>query len=424
MRKSLFLKLLSALTVFSVMFSACSSAATATPAPAATAAPQQPTDTVQSPAQTTLLPTDLPPTASSTAWPQVVTTPSGKKSASGFDCPEPNPRVDIKSKQLNLFVWTEYIPQDIIDCFQAVYGIKVNKDEYSSNEEMYAKLSAGGSSYDLVQPTDYIVSVMIRQKVLQPIDHSKLPVLSNFDPNYMNLSFDPGNVYTIPYEAGTDALVYNADQIKNPPKSFADLWNPDYADHLIMLDGSRDDIGMALLALGYDVNTKDPKQINAAKDKLKLLAKGVKLWDSDSPKTALIAGDATVGYTWTADAFLAQKEKPAITYVYPTEGAILWQDSWAIPKDAPHLDVVYAWLNYSMQGDVFWTMLRDFPYTNPNLAALSYAKDNQPDLFKAYMDSPITNTPLDELKKGHRVDDVGDATPLYDKAYTEAKGGQ
>jgi len=356
--------------------------------------------------------------------------------ATGFQCPEASPKMDVTSTEVNLFVWTEYIPQDVIDCFEAVYGIKVNHDDYSSNEEMYAKLSSGSTTYDVVQPTDYIVQLMVRQDLIQKLDKSKLPVISNFDSNYMNLPFDPGNEYTIPYQAGTDAIVVNTAKVTDIPKSFADLWKPEYAGKMVFLDDSRATIGATLLTLGYDINTKDPKQLDEAKEKLKELAPGIKLFDSDSPKTALIAGDVSLGMTWTGEAFLAQKEVPTITYVYPTEGALIWQDNYALPKNAPHLDAAYAWLNYTMQGDVFWLMLRDFPFTNPNKAALDYAKDSTlkvkdadgaevspADLYKAYIDSPITNTPPEELKKGHRVDDVGDATPLYDQLWTEVKGG-
>jgi spermidine/putrescine-binding protein len=332
--------------------------------------------------------------------------------------------VEVTSKELNLFVWTEYIPPDMQECFELVYGIKVNRDEYSANEEMYAKLSAGSTAYDLVQPTDYIVSLMIRQGLLQELDHAKLPALKNFDPNYLNFPFDPGNKYTIPYQAGTDAIVYNADAVSNPPKSWADLWKPEYAGKMIFLDDSRAVIGATLLTLGYDVNTKDPAQLEEAKKKLAELVPNVKAFDSDSPKTALIAGDVDLGMTWTGEAFLAQQEKPSIQYVYPTEGAIVWQDNWAMPKDAPHADAAYAWLNYTNQGNIFWMMLRDFPYSNPNKAALDYAKTTQADIYKAYMDSPITNTPADAIKNGHRIDDVGDALPIYDQIWTEVKGGQ
>lgn len=355
--------------------------------------------------------------------------------SSGFVCPEPSPRMEVTSTEVNLFVWTEYIPQDMIDCFEMVYGIEVNRDEYSSNEEMYAKISAGGASYDLVQPTDYIVSLMIRQELLEKFDKSKLPNLENLDPNYLNLEFDPNNEYTLPYQAGTDAIVFNSDTVENPPASWADLWKPEYAGRMVFLDDSRAVIGLTLLTLGYDVNSTDPAQLEEAKNKLAELVPGIKIFDSDSPKTALIGGDADLGMTWTGEAFLAQQEVPAIEYVYPTEGAIVWQDTNAIPAGAPHLDAAYAWLNYTMQGDVFWLMLRDFPFTNPNLAALDYAKDNEmatvdldgndttlAALYDAYINSPITNTPAEALQNGHRINDVGEALTLYDQIWTEVKG--
>jgi spermidine/putrescine-binding protein len=348
----------------------------------------------------------------------------GKVSSSGYACPEVEFPSEVTSTELNIFVWTEYIPQDMIECFELVTGIKVNRDEYSSNEEMYAKVSAGGTNYDLVQPTDYIIALMARQGLLQELDHGKLGALKNFDPNYLNFEFDPGNKYTIPYQAGTDAIVVNTAAVENVPQSWADLWKPEYAGKMVFLDDSRATIGLTLLTLGYDVNTTDPKQLEEAKAKLKELVPNVKLFDSDSPKTALIAGDVDLGMTWTAEALLAQQENPDIQYVYPTEGAILWQDNWAMLKDAPHADAAYAWLNYTNQGNIFWMMLRDFPYTNPNAAALEYAKTNETQYYDAYMASPITNTPSEAIKNGHRIADVGEALPLYDDIWVEVKGGE
>jgi spermidine/putrescine-binding protein len=341
---------------------------------------------------------------------------------SGFVCPEPQPRVEVTSKELNLFVWTEYIPVEWKECFEQVYGIKVNHDEYSSNEEMYAKLSAGATTYDLILPTDYIVSLMVGQGMLQKWDHNQLAMLGNINPGFMDLPFDPGNQYTIPYMAGTDALIYNSDRVATPPAAWADLWNPDYAGRLVLLDDPRVVIGFTLLTLGYDMNTKDPAQLQEAKAKLQELIPNVKLFDSDSPKTALIAGDVDLGNVWNGEAFTAKQEDPAFEYVFPSEGTILWQDNWAMPTGAPHPDAVYAWVNYIEQGDMFWMMLRDFPYTVPNAAALEYAKTNQTELYDAYINSPITNTPPEVLKNGFFMEDVGEATPLYDQIWTEVKG--
>jgi spermidine/putrescine-binding protein len=426
MTKSNLFKGLAILVLASLTLASCGGGAT----PVATEAPATQSVATEAPAATQPPATEVP-----AATEAPTTTGSGIFTADGYECPAAENKMDVQSTELNLFVWTEYIPQDMQECFEKVYGITVNRDEYSANEEMYAKLSAGGTAYDLVQPTDYIVSLMVRQDLLQELDHSKLTVLNNFSPDYLNFSFDPENKYTIPYQAGTDAIVYNADKVTTPPQSFADLWKPEYKGKLVMLDDSRATIGAALLTLGYDVNTKDPAQLDEAKAKLKELVPNVKLFDSDSPKTALIAGDVDLGMTWTGEAFLAQQEVPSIQYVYPTEGAILWQDNWAMPKDAPHPDAAYAWLNYTMQGNVFWMMLRDFPYTNPNQAALDYAKDNPMEandvngnpttlgaIYDAYINSPITNTPPEAIQNGHRIDDVGDALPLYDQIWTEVKG--
>jgi len=351
-------------------------------------------------------------------------TGGAKVTSSGFACPEPSPRMEVTSTELNVFVWTEYFPQDMLDCFELVYGVKLNRDEYSSNEEMYAKLSAGGTAYDLAQPTDYIVPLMIRQGLLQELDHAKLPNLKNIDSGWLNMGFDPGNKYSVPYLGGTDAIVVNTDAVENVPQSWADLWKPEYAGKMVFIDDSRAVIGITLLTLGYDVNTTDPAQLEEAKAKLAELVPNIKVFDSDSPKTALIAGDADLGMVWTGEAFTANQENPAIQYIYPTEGPILWQDNFVMLKDAAHADAAYAWLNYMMQGDVFWLTMRDFQYTNPNKAALDYAQANQPEVYSAYADSPITNPPAEAVANGHGIEDVGDATPLYDDIWVEIKGGE
>jgi len=341
---------------------------------------------------------------------------------SGFTCPDPNPRSEVTSKQLNLFVWTEYIPSELIDCFEKVYDIKVNRNEFSSNEEMYAKLAAGNTSYDLTQPTDQLVGLMIRQNVIEKLDASTLHVLANFAPAFLNQPFDPNNQYTIPYLAGTDAIVVNTATVDNVPTAFADLWKDEYAGRMVLVDDARTIIAAALLTLGYDPNTTDPAQLDEARTKLAALVPNVKIFDSDSPKTSLIAGDADLGIVWTGEARLARDEVNTIEFIYPTEGAIRWQDNWAIPTGAPHADAAYAWLNYINQPELFWTTLRDFPYINPNQAALDYAKVNQPDLYAKYMGSNITNVPADALANAHRIEDVGEATVLYDRIWTEVKG--
>lgn len=337
-------------------------------------------------------------------------------------CPARVEGIEVASTELNLFVWTEYIPEEMLDCFEEVYGIKVNRNEYSSNEEMFAKLSAGNTSYDLAQPTDQFVELMIRRNMLEPLDHGMLPVLENFDPQFLDQSFDPGNEFSIPYQAGMDAIVVNTATVETVPQSFADLWNEEYAGRLVMVDDARTVIAATLLTLGYDPNTDDLAQLEEARERLALLIPNVNIFDSDSPKTALIAGDADLGIVWTGEAQLAQDELGTIEFVYPTEGAMKWQDTWVIPVGAPNPDAEYAFLNYINQPELFWMTLRDFPYINPNAAALAYAEANQPELFEKYMGSSITNVPAEAWENAHAIVDMGDAAPVYDRIWTEVKG--
>jgi spermidine/putrescine-binding protein len=384
-------------------------------------------------------PAPVAPTSAPIASPDsagFVSRPSTFTTDSGFVCPEPQPRLPVDSRDLNLFVWTEYVPQDILDCFEMVYGIKINRGEYSSNEEMYAKLAQGGSQYDLAQPSDYIIEVMIRAGILDKLDKVQLPNLKNIAPELAQVPGDSGGDYIVPYEAGTESIVYNADTVQNPPQSWKDLWNPEFAGRMVFVDDPRYVIGAALLAEGKDPNTTSPDDLEAIKPRLAELLSSVKLFDSDSPKSALIAGDVDLGFVFNGEAFLAAQENSAFKYVYPTEGTFLWQDGFGLVKEAPHPDAAYAWLNYMLQPDVFWLMLRDWPYTNPNEAALEYAKNatftvkdadgndvTPAQLYEAYMASDITNPPPDVLAKAHNIQDVGEATPLYDELWTEVKSG-
>ncbi len=342
--------------------------------------------------------------------------------STGFVCPEPNPRVEFESKEINIFTWTEYVPADIIDCFGLVYGVDVNVDYFSSNEELYTKVSFGEAvnPYDVIHPSDYMIGVLIREGLLQELDASKLPNTKNLDAGLI-AAYGDAVKYVVPYQMGTQAIVYNSETVTNPPTSWADLWSSEYEGRIVSVDDNRVVIGAALLTLGYDVNTTDEAQLEEAKQKLIELMPNIRVFDSDSPKTPLLAGDVDLGIVWNGEAFLAQQENPAFKYVFPSEGSIIFYDGMGIPNEAPHPDASYAWFNYLLQGDLSWLTLVDYPYTSPNTAALEYAKANQTEVYDAYMASTVTNTPAEEFDKGHEVKDLGAALSLYDEIWTEIK---
>jgi spermidine/putrescine-binding protein len=330
----------------------------------------------------------------------------------------------VSSKELNLYGWSEYIPPELLERFTKETGIKVNYDTYSSNEELIAKLQAGGGGYDVIIPSDYAVEAMTKQNLLEPLDLSQITNLKNIATNFKDLPYDPGNKFTVPYQWGTVGLVYNESKIKDKPSSWADLYKPEYAGKVVLLDDEREVLGLALMQLGLDRNTRAEADLNQAKAKILELKPSVKLFDSDSPKTALLSGEVIIGQTWNGEAALAHKENPAIQYLCPREGCGLWHDNLAIPKGAPHRDAALRFLNFVLEPRNSILISRDFPYSNPNQAALDLMKTEDPELYKSYMEFPATNPSVEDVTNAKGIRDVGEATPLWDRVWTEVKGGQ
>ena len=327
-----------------------------------------------------------------------------------------------EEKVVNLYAWSEYIPQALLDNFTAKTGIQVNYDTYSSNEELLAKLQAGAAGYDVIIPSDYTVSIMVISGLVEKLDSSKIPNFANIDENMKNLDFDPGNVYTIPYQWGTSCLVVDTSKVTRPITKWADLWDPEFKGKVVLLDDEREVIGMALAVLGYDKNTTDEAQLEEAKQKFLELKDNVKLFDSDSPKTALLSGEVWLGMTWNGEAALAHQENEAVQYVIPEEGCTIWIDNLAIPKGAPHPNGAYALIDYILDPEASLLITAEFPYSNPNKAALDLLKTKDPAAYDAYMTFPATNPTVEDRQRLNYVKDVGEATALWDRVWTEVKG--
>jgi spermidine/putrescine-binding protein len=329
-----------------------------------------------------------------------------------------------EAKVLNLYAWSEYVPQDLLDGFSEQTGIQVNYDTYSSNEELLAKLQAGASGYDVIVPSDYIVSVMIHQGMLEELDMSKIPNFVNIEDQFKNPSFDPGNKYTVPYQWGTTGLIYDQTAVPFEPTRWADLWDPAFANHLVALDDEREIIGIALQVLGYDKNTADPQQLEEARQKLLELMPNIRLFDSDSPESAILSGEVWAGIVWNGNASLGYAEDQNLVYICPEEGCGIWFDNLAIPKNASHMDAVLQFINYVLTPEASNLITIEFPYSNPNAAALEYLKTSDPELYDAYMSFAGTNPPPDFLARATLLVDVGEATTIYDRIWTEIKGGE
>ncbi len=326
-----------------------------------------------------------------------------------------------KSTTLNLYAWSEYVPQQMLDDFSAKYGITVNYDTYSSNEEMLAKLQAGASGYDIIIPSDYTVAIMIKQGMLETIDVSKLANFGNLDTRFINREYDPGNKYSIPYQWGTTGLVYDKTTVPSEPKSWLDLWDPAYNGRLVFLDDEREVMGMALEVLGFDRNSTNATELNQAEQKLIELKANILKFDSDAPETAIISGEAWAGLVYNGNASLAYQDDPNGVYICPTEGCTIWFDNLAIPKGAPHKDAALLFLDWVLDPAQSILITKEFPYSNPNKAALDLLKTDDLALYDSYMAFSGTNPDDTFLANTKTIIDVGDATTLYDSLWTDFK---
>lgn len=317
-----------------------------------------------------------------------------------------------QNKELNLFAWSEYVPQGVIDGFTAETGIKVNYESYASNEEMLSKLLAGASKYDLIQPSEYTIEALIKQGALAPIDHSKLSNLGNIDPAYTKMAHDAGNKYSVPWMSGTVGIVVNTEKVKDPIKGFADVFQDKYKGRLVVLDDGREMVTWALATQGVAANDLTDANLEKAKPILRKWLKLVKVFDSDSPKTSLLNGDTDIGIVWSGEGAALFNEDKKFQYILPAEGTHMFVDSLAIPKDSPNKEAAHQFINYILRPEVSKLISDDFPYTNPNTKARELLSDEQ----KANPASYPPGNPKLEIFR-----DIGETAAKIDKMITELK---
>lgn len=318
--------------------------------------------------------------------------------------------------EVNVFVWTEYVSETAIKNFEDEAGIKVNVSTYSSNEDLLAKLkSESEGTYDVILPSDYAVEYLIAQDKLEELDKDALPNLSNIDDAYLDESFDPGNVYSVPYEGGVACIAVNTSKVDKDIKSYEDLFDPSLEGQLVVLDDYRAVIGITERAMGLSMNETDPETLSEVEDKLLSLKNNIKLYDSDSPKSALISGDCSVGMIWSAEVALSMDENPDIEIVYPTEGSYVFLDNWCVTKGAKNYDNAMKFIDYMLSADAAKTNIEDFPYLCPNKAALELMGDD-------YVANEAKNVPAEVISSGEFLKYLDtDTMAIYDDMWTKLK---
>ncbi|EJL92912.1 spermidine/putrescine ABC transporter substrate-binding protein PotD [Pantoea sp. BIGb0393] len=322
-------------------------------------------------------------------------------------------------KTLYFYNWTEYVPPGLLEQFTKETGIKVIYSTYESNESMYAKLKTWkDGAYDLVVPSTYFVAKMRNEGMLQKIDKSQLSNFKNLDPNLLNKPFDPNNDYSIPYIWGATAIGVNTDEVDAKSITrWADLWQPQYKQSLLLTDDAREVFQMALRKLGYSGNTRDPKQIEAAYEELKKLMPNVLAFNSDNPGNPFMEGEVNVGMIWNGSAYVARQAGTPLQIIWPQEGGIFWMDNLAIPANAKNRAGALKLINFLLRPEVAAQVAETIGYPTPNLAAkklLPQAVANDPSLYPSEA----------VIKNGEWQNDVGDASVQYETLFQKLKAGR
>ena len=273
------------------------------------------------------------------------------------------------SNQLTIYNWGDYIDESLLKSFEKETGYKVNYVTFDSNEAMYTKIKQGGTTYDIAIPSEYMIDKMKSEKLLNKLDHQKIKGLENIDPRFLNQSFDKDNAYSIPYFWGTLGITYNDEKVKTPPEHWQDLWSPDYKNNLMLIDGAREIIGLALNEQGDSVNSKDMGQLNKAYNHLKSLTPNVKAIVADEIKQYMINNEAAAAVTFSGEASEMVSENEHLHYVVPNEGSNLWFDNIVIPKTAKNYDAAYAFINYMLRPEIAAKNAEYVGYATPNMKA-------------------------------------------------------
>lgn len=279
---------------------------------------------------------------------------------------------------INVYNWGEYISTgadegtlDVNTEFEELTGIKVNYTNYATNEELYAKLKGGGVSYDVIIPSDYMISKMIKEDLIQPLDFDNIPNFSYIMENFRNMEYDPENAYSVPYTWGTVGIIYDASVVDMNEEDidWDILWDETYADQILMFDNPRDAFAIAEILLGYSLNTENPEELEDAAEKLKEQKRIVQGYVMDEIFDKMGAGDALIAPYYAGDALTIMEENDSLNFVVPQSGTNLFVDAMCIPTSAKQKEAAEMYINFMCEPDIAFANIDYICYSTPHSAA-------------------------------------------------------
>ena len=275
--------------------------------------------------------------------------------------------------EVNVLNWGEYISagedgaMDVIAEFEAQTGIKVNYKVCPDNETLYSNLKGGGADYDVIIPSDYMISRLIAEDMLETLNFDNIPNAADVDPTFLNPEYDPDNAYSVPYMWGTVGIIYNTTMITDPVTSWSSLFDKANAGQVLMINNSRDAIGLALKYLGYSYNTTDEAQITQAVDLLIQQKKDgiVQAYVMDEIFDKLEGGEAAMGVYYAGDYLTMKENNPDLAFAVPSEGSNIFTDAMCIPKGASNKDNAEKFINFMCSKDVGLANCEAIGYSTP-----------------------------------------------------------
>ena len=323
------------------------------------------------------------------------------------------PLAVLGQETISVYNWGDYMDPQVLEIFEKETGIKVIYEIFETNEDMYAKIAKGGSSYDVIIPSDYMVERMIGEGLLHKINWDNIPNIKNIDPRFLNEDYDPQSAYSVPYTWGTMGILYNTEYIEEKPTSWNILMDETYTMDMLMLNSPRDVLGIALVMTGHDINSTDPADLEDAKQLLLEQRPMVLAYVVDEVKDKMIGGEAAVALVWSGDATYCMSENDMLDYVVPEEGSNIFYDAVCIPSNARNVSGAEKFIDFLCRADIAAMNYEYVGYAIPNTAAIELLGAEE------YNDSPVNNPPQEALDRCKVFKYLGDDTKIYDQIWTE-----
>jgi len=271
---------------------------------------------------------------------------------------------------VNIYNWYDYMDDSVLEDFTAETGIKVNKMYFTTNEDMMVQLRVSPGAYDLVFPSDYCIERMIAEGLLAEIDFDNIPNIENISEWLQYPSYDPDNLYSVPFMWGTVGILYNTTMVDDPVDSWEILWNEKYANNIFMLASIRDAMGITLKNLGYSLNTRDLEELTEAAEKLIQQKPLVKAYYVDETKEKMVANEAALALVWSGDALYAMELNENLAYAVPKEGSNVWVDAMVIPATAKNKENAEKLIDFLCRPDIAQRNCEYIWYSSPNEGAI------------------------------------------------------